>query len=138
MVWLERSPPPPPLDTRTCTARGLLMPRPRLIPPFCTEPTDTELTPMPVLPMALTPTPTDTVWPESLATQVPPPPSSPGPPRVLARGLLMPIPPFFSAPTDMAPLSPDPPTAMALPDTPLPRVTPDTPTLSSPSTDCTK
>merc|ERR1712110_1297145 len=125
MASPERSPPPPPLDTRTCTARGLLMPRLRPTPPFCTELTDT--VPTPTLPMELTPTDTDTVLPESLVTPEPPPPSSPGLPRVSARGLLMSTPPSFTEHTAMAPL-----------DTPLPRDTPALPAPSSPSPDCTK
>merc|ERR1719411_1892194 len=115
-------------------ARGLLMPRLRLIPLSCTELTDT----VPPTPMELTPTDTDTVLPESPLIPEPPPPSLPGLPRVLARGLLMPTPPSFSEPTAMAPMSPETPTAMAPLDTPLPRDTPDFPAPSSPSSGLTK
>merc|ERR1712137_622469 len=103
------------------TARGLLMPRLRPTPPFCTELTDT-----------------DTVLPESPLTPEPPPPSLPGLPRVSARGLLMPTPPSFTEHTAMVPSSPETPTAMAPLDTPLPRDTPALPAPSSPSPDCTK
>merc|ERR1719361_2093277 len=52
----------------------------RLTQATCTPPTTTEPT--------ATPTATDTVWPELLVIQEPPPPSSPGVPRVSARGAL--------------------------------------------------
>merc|ERR1711976_795039 len=93
---------------------------------------------LPPPPMELTPTDTDTVLPESLPTQEPPPPSLPGLPRVLARGLLMLTLPSFSEPTAMVPMSPETPTAMAPLDTPLPRDTPDSPAPSSPSSGLTK
>merc|ERR1711976_1061559 len=110
-------------------ARGPLMLMPRLIPPFCTELTDT----LPPTPTELTPTDTDTVLPESLLTPELPPPSLPGLPRVLARGLLMLTPLSFSEHTAMVLSSPETPMAMAPLDTPLPRDTPDIPAPSSPS-----
>merc|ERR1719266_654502 len=54
---------------------------PRLTQATCTPPTTTEPT--------ATPTATDTVWPELLVIQEPPPPSWPGALRVLERGALM-------------------------------------------------
>merc|ERR1712110_1267294 len=130
------SPPATDADPDTPMARGPLMPRLRLIPPSCTELTDT--VPTPTLPMELTPTDTDTVLPESLVTPEPPPPSLPGLPRVSARGLLMPTPLSFTEHTAMVPSSPETPTAMAPLDTASPRDTPALPAPSSPSPDCTK
>merc|ERR1711902_284609 len=97
-----------------------------------------ELTDTDTPPMELTPTPMDTVLPESLPTPVPLLPSLPDPPRVLARGALRLTPPFFSELTELPPLSPDPPTAMDPAVTPSPRDIPASPAPTSPSPGSTK
>merc|ERR1712117_860664 len=115
--------------------RGLLMLRLRLIPLSSTEPTDT---PLPT-PMELTPTPMDTeVLPESLPTLVPLLPSLPDPPRVLARGAPRLTPPFFMELTELPPMSPETPMAMAPADTASPRDTPVPPSPTSSSPGSTK
>merc|ERR550539_866248 len=87
--------------------------RPRLMLRL-TQPSSMEPTATPT-PTELTPTATDTVWPELLPTQEPPPPSWPGAPRVSARGALRLTQPSSMEPTPTPTVSPlclTPPTEM--------------------------